>query len=62
MTIADLKQILEDFDDNTNVCYQDKNNLYKYIPIKGFEIRRNMKGESVIVLLTTKLLNNEFNG
>ena len=29
MTIADLKQILEDFDDNTNVCYQDKNNLYK---------------------------------
>ena len=44
------------------VCYQDKNNLYKYIPINGFEIRRNMKGESVIVLLTTKLLNNEFNG
>lgn len=62
MTVADLKQILEDFDDNANVCYQDKSNLYKYIPIKGFEIRRNRKGESVIVLLTTKLLNNEFNG
>lgn len=62
MTVADLKQIFEDYDDNAEVCYQDKDNLYKYIPIKGFEVRRNRKGESIIVLLTTKLLSNEFNG
>ena len=62
MNAIDAKQILEDFDDSVEICYQDKNNIYKYIPISGFEVKTRRDGKKVLVLLMNKLLSNEFNG
>lgn len=62
MKVIDAKQIIEDFDDNVEICYQDKDNIYKYIPISGFEVKIRRNGTKVLVLLTNKLLDKEFNG
>lgn len=62
MTKRDLIEILEEFDDNTEIRIQEPNNVNGYIPFQGFEIKRNGKGPPILVLLNTKIINNEFNG
>lgn len=62
MNVLDTKQILADFEEEVEICYQDNNNIYKYLPIKGFEVKYRRDGKKVLVLITNKLLNHEFNG
>ena len=62
MTKKDLLDMLEEFDDNTEIRIQDPRNLYQHIPFGGFEVMRGIKGKKIIVLLNTKLLPHEFNG
>lgn len=61
MKVRELKEFLADYDDETDVFYQDKNNINKYVPLRGFEVQR-FNGRPRLVLLTTKSLKHEFNG
>lgn len=62
MNVIDIKQILADFEDEVEICYQDNNNIYKYLPIGGFEVKHRRDGKKVLVLTTNKILPNEYNG
>lgn len=62
MTKKDLLEILEEFDDNTNLRIQEPNNTNGFIPFTGFEVKRDGKGNPIVVLLNTKIVKNEFNG
>lgn len=64
MTIRQLKEIISEFEDEDVICYQDERNIYRYVPIHGFEVIRPKKGKPMkkIVLLSTKELNREYNG
>ena len=62
MTKRDLLEMIEEFDDNTQIRIQDPNNINGFIPFSGFEIKRDNKGNPIIVLLNTKIVKNEFNG
>ena len=62
MNVLDAKEILVDFEDEVEICYQDKDNIYKYIPVGGFEVKHMRDGKKVLVLTTTKILPNDYNG
>ena len=64
MTKRDLLEILEEFDDDTQICIQEPNNINGFIPFRGFEVKRkrNGKGNPIVVLLSNKIIKNEFNG
>ena len=56
MTKRDLLEILEEFDDNTQIRIQEPNNTNGFIPFTGFEVKRDGKGNPVVVLLNTKIV------
>ena len=62
MTKRDLLEMLEEFDDNTQIRIQEPNNVNGFIPFTGFEVKRDGKGNPIVVLLNTKIVKNEFNG
>ena len=62
MTKSDLLEMLEEFDDNTQIRIQEPNNVNGFIPFTGFEVKRDSKGNPIVVLLNTKIVKNEFNG
>ena len=62
MTKKDLLEILEEFDENTQIRIQEPNNTNGFIPFTGFEVKRDGKGNPIVVLLNTKIVKNEFNG
>jgi hypothetical protein len=62
MDVLTAKEILADFEDNVEICYQDKDNINRYIPIHGFEVKHRRDGKTILVLTTTKILPNEYNG
>ena len=62
MTKRDLLEILEEFDDNTQIRIQEPSNTNGFIPFTGFEVKRDGKGNPIVVLLSTKIVKNEFNG
>lgn len=62
MDVLTAKEILADFEDEVEICYQDKDNIHKYIPLGGFEVKRKKNGRKIIVLTTNKILPNDYNG
>ena len=62
MTKRDLLDMLEEFDDNTQIRIQNPNNSNGYIPFVGFEVKRDGRGNPIVVLLNTKIVKDDFNG
>jgi hypothetical protein len=61
MTVEQLREIISDLEDSDVIYYQAPNNINKHLPIKGFEVV-HFRGQKRIVLTTTKILPNEYNG
>ena len=62
MTKELLLELIEEFDNDTEIRVQDVQNINKYIELKGIEVHRNGKGKPFVVLIGTKILKHEFNG
>ena len=48
ITKRDLFELLEEYDDSTPIRINDINNIYRSVPVAGFEIRRGLKGNITI--------------
>ncbi len=59
MTKEMLLEILEEYQNDTQILYQDNNNINKYLPISGVQVITHHNGKRGIVLLTNKRLQNE---
>lgn len=60
ITKRDLFELLEEYDDSTPIRINDINNIYRSVPVAGFEIRRGLKGNIKLVLLSHKDLGIEW--
>lgn len=54
MTKELLLELIEEFDNDTEIRVQDVQNINKYIELKGIEVHRNGKGKPFVVLIGTK--------
>ena len=62
MINLDLVDALWGYDWNAVIEVDTPDNIYKSVPIKGIETRRDKSGLLHIVLCTKKILPHDFNG